>query len=166
MFLPSIERTRLQSALIERLAALSLGETISTADIEAVTSLKINDSRAVLYAAMRELNQTHGAIFENIRGVGYRRISQENAAEVGSAARRSIGRKARLTARQLSNFSAKTNGLAPEVAEKINREISIAGLIEFAASNLSLKAVGTMQAEDKPPSLAEAGKALLARLGA
>lgn len=165
MFLPSIERSRLKDTLVERLASLSLGEIITNAEIETITGKKIGDVRSTLYTAMRELNQTRGAIFDNIRETGYRRVSQESAAELGSSARSSIRRKARTTARMLSNFSAKTNGLAPEVAEKINREISIAGLIEYAASASSLKTMSAVKADDKPPTLAEAGKALLARLG-
>lgn len=166
MFLPSAERTRIQAVLAEKLAGVPIGGQISYSEIKVLTGLGPVAARPVLYAAFKDLNEQSGAIFSNVREVGYQRVTQEQAPEIGRAARQSIGRKARRAAKELSNFSARSNGLPAEIAEKVNREIAISGLIEYAASGRSIKTLQDVAASDHPPSLADTGRALLGKLGA
>ena len=164
MFQPSEERSRLRRIIADALSATSIGEILTYERIHAITGRSAPDIRSITHEAMVDCNKENGAVFGNIRNVGYQRLTQEQTPEVGSTARRSIVRKARKATRLLKNYISRTNGLPKEIASEVNREIALGGLIEFSASGKAMNAVRKLgDVAEAPPSPSEIGAALIAR---
>ncbi|MDQ0510911.1 hypothetical protein [Ancylobacter amanitiformis] len=167
MFKSSSEKLLVRIAVLQILYETPIGGTVTYAKIHEITGLDAQSARPFIYGAMQRANKERGLLFENERDVGYRRIEQEHAPGLGLKARQSIGRKARRTAVALTRFTLNSNGLEPEVAKKVNREIALAGLIEYSASSKGMRAVEASESAENPRvSTATAGAAILAKLNA
>jgi hypothetical protein len=117
------------AALVDRLLAVSVGSTVTYADMSAAIGRDVRHCRHVAHAAFRVLRRD-GVIFAAVRGVGYRRLETGRIIEtVGRDARRSIGRKASRASKALTAATRGINDLLPEQQRRLAAEVSALGLL-------------------------------------
>lgn len=106
---PNFEISADTRLLYQVLARVQPGQTVSYARLSEAVGYAVSGSTTHLQSALRMATTNDEAVFDNIRGEGYRRLTDE---EIISAATRdtdSLRRKARRAARKLatvSDFSA------------------------------------------------------------
>jgi len=161
-FVSTVERRMILETIIARLFNLTPEQILTHEDIIKISGMSMDETRYLVRRAMLMLNKSHGLVFENVWKVGYKRLMTAAVPDVGKQSRRKIYRQARATSLKLTNFAAKTNGLALEVAKELNREIAIAGLIELAASKGIASRIE--QTETLPTTRADVVKAILGKI--
>jgi hypothetical protein len=152
-------------ALANRLLAVPLGGAISYADLSAAIGrdVRTENTRYLIYGAMRVTQREAGAIFANDRGKGYVRLSPDDAHKVGNTARSRVRRIARHATKQISAALARANAVAPESQRKANAELSALGLLEHVAKD---RHVVPAETDEAPTPVAITARRFLERIGA
>ena len=119
--------------LVRRLAdvfsACRVGSTVSYQSLSRALGRDILTHRYFLPRAMKVANAETGAVFRNVRGVGYERVRAEEAHGKGQAARRRTRKICRVSQKQIENAMRHANDLTPDAIRKNWSEITHLGLI-------------------------------------
>jgi hypothetical protein len=149
--------------LVETLHKVPLGAEIAYADLTAALGLDVTGpARAALNTARRILERDEGAVFVACRRTGLRRLTPEEAPDIGANGRRKIRRTANRSLRAMQRLAATSNGLDPDAQRRLNAEITASGLLAKITED---KPVRAMQAENPTPP-AHAATAFLKAIGA
>lgn len=144
-------------AVKEVMEQVSTDQIVPHEVLKATIQLHVPESQAPGYPyypivgkAMEILNSEIGAVFASVNGVGYRRLSSNNAVSyAGERPLNRVRRVARRGYRHLSNAFRHANDLSPvEQSQALQRMGSLA-LIEHLTM---AKTVATMPRERTPPS--------------
>lgn len=124
------------AALAERLAAASVGEVVEFSEMSAAIGRDIKGRQHILRSALRVVLRDHGALFANVRSVGYQRLPAEEAHKVGARARERIRRGAHRGSLQITQAIRRANDLPPEAMRKAYSEQATLGLIEHLSRDV------------------------------
>lgn len=131
MFLATTEKLAIRNALIDRLREVPIGQTVANAEIQALSKGHEHCFRA----AMRSLERSHGILFENVRGVGYKRLETVRLPSVGERARKAIARRAGMAKRRIINGSRFANDLDRHTQMRITQELGVLGVLQEMAKD-------------------------------
>lgn len=161
-FEPTARNAADLKALTDTLASVPIGGTISYAELSEAIGRDARKCRYLLLKAMNDLNKEQGAAFAAVRGMGYRRVGVDKAAQFGETRRASFRRVSRRTMKQMQNMVAKTNDVPADVHRKVSQELSALGIIELVSSR---KAVEALPLRTKPVPTGIAMRRMLEGLG-
>lgn len=130
-FETTAERQAAKERIITLLTQAAVGGTVSHKDIR--TAAHVDDYQSLFYAAQASCLREYGAVFENIRGVGYKRVPADEGHRIGQTARKSIRAKTRTAKARMQAIDASNNSLAPDARKKLHTEIAVMGIIEMSA---------------------------------
>ena len=164
MFTSTSENAADVSRLVERLRAVSIGETISFAQLDTAIGRSVQKRRYLLMRAMDRLSAETGAVFESVFGVGYRRSPVEHIPAVGVRARGRIRRIAKRGAKRLSNAAARANDMPSPIALEINRELAVLGMIQSMSRDNTAKKATVDTTDTSPAPLAVVAQRLIEAL--
>lgn len=163
-------RILIRERLVEMLTAVPIGGVVSHAEIAEVIGPKTTSPDAIKHAAFRDCTNAHGAAFESVRGVGYRRLAPADAPRIGRHARHRVrGIAGRGQRKLIAVISANSNAMPNKEKLQAHTEISLLGMIQRAASAASAaRAYRAAEAADtkkqKPPNQAEIAAAVMAAI--
>lgn len=153
------------AALVRRLIDSKPGDKVTYLDLNAAAGRDIQrTARWMFPRAVDVAARDHGALFANIKGVGYQRLAVEDAHMLGSTARSSIRRKARRAKKRIVSAVSRANYVEPEACRKANAEISILGVIEHLSKEGAAKP--QVEHEASPQPVAITMQRLLREMGA
>lgn len=151
-------------ALTAALNDVPVGGTATFAALSEVAGFDIKTRLYLFHRAAKDLNQNNGALFANVRGVGYQRLPPESFASVGTAARAKIRRTSKNAIAAITNAAARANNIDTPAQRKISAELAALGLAAHIAGNGFVHRIA--QADPQAPlSVADAGQELLRHLG-
>lgn len=110
-------------------AACSVGGTISYQTLSAAIDQDILRNRWIIPRAQRLANAETGAIFRNVRHVGYERLPAEEAHGKGKSARRRGRRLFNSTMRQIEHALRHANDLTNDAVRRNWTELTHLGLL-------------------------------------
>ena len=150
-------------ALVAALSETAVGSVIEYSGLSGALGSDVRLRRYLLLAALRRLNADAGAIFANIRGVGYKRLAAAETGIVGSNARRKMRHTARNASKSMANSLDRANDLPPDVQRRVVAEIATMSMIaHLTRENVVKSQIGN----DKPPTLAESLRGVMKHIGA
>ena len=151
------------TALVAVLSATAVGATVEYRTLSDALGSDVRQRRYLLLAAMRRLNADCGAIFGNIKGVGYKRLAAAETGLIGSNARRKMRHTARNASKVMANSLDRANDLPPDVQRRVVAEIATMSMIAHLTRENVVKA---QVATEKPPTLAESLRGVMKHIGA
>ena len=89
---PTAANERTVRALVDLLKSTSVGQRITYHQLKQAVGFDIRTNRFLLFRAMRIAADESGAIFSNVRQVGYERLPAKKAATLGQQRRRRVRR--------------------------------------------------------------------------
>jgi hypothetical protein len=150
-------------AIADLLLACPIGDTVSLDAMSAAIGRDIRKHRHIIATARRFVEREAGAVFANVRGIGYQRLDAERTvAVVAPAARKHIARSARRASRSIDAAIRRVNYLPEEVQRRAVHELGVLGIIEHAARERTPKL--TNDAPTKPEPVAVVAQRWLARM--
>lgn len=153
------------AALVTRLIDSKPGDEIAYHQLSKVVGRDVaKTDRWLIQRAIEVAARDHGAIFGNIRGVGYQRLSADQAHMLGATSRTSIRRKAKRTIKRIVSAVSRVNQMNPEAARKANAEISTLGVLEHISRDKVAAPAATH--DDAPEPVAIAMQRMLRNMGA
>lgn len=165
MFTPTSENSADVTRLRDRLAEVPIGETITFAELEAVTGRDVSDKRRyLLVRAMDRLNTETGAVFENVFGIGYQRVPIDEVPNTGGQARRRIRKIAARCAKRLANAASRSNDVPAPVMLKIMQEQSVLGVLQSISRDGTAAKAATDATETSPAPIALVARRLVEAL--
>lgn len=141
------------AALVAALTACSPGAQISYAALSETIGRDITTCRWLVESARHIAAREHGAVFANIRGAGYARLTTDQLAGVGATARSRIRHTARKAAKLITRGAEKANDVAPETQRRLNAEISALALVEHIADDKAAKPAAVHDTRPEPVAL-------------
>jgi hypothetical protein len=129
MFLATPEKLAIRNALVQLFLDVPIGQTLMHAEITSVS----RGYRHLVDGALKVIEKSHGALFENVRGIGYKRMEATRLPTIGERARQAIGRKARVAARRLVNGTSRANDLDRHTQMRITQELGVLGVLREMA---------------------------------
>lgn len=166
------ERQAIRDRLVDAFAEVSIQGVITHQQIAAIIGKRTSSPDAIKFAAFKIAAEDHGAVFENIRGAGYRRIAAGEVHRVGSAARVSIRGKAKRGAKKIvAVLASKSNSMTNGDRIKAHAEIGLLGMIRMAAGSAAAarahgEAAKAHDKRQKPPTQEAIARAVLTVRGA
>lgn len=121
-------------AIITRLREMAIGELVTYDELSGIIGRDIQRNRYILDSARRNVEREDGAVFGIERGVGIRRMTADEAPNIGIQSRKSIRRKADRGAKRIERAVSRANDLPDDVARKAYGEIATLRLIEHTAT--------------------------------
>jgi hypothetical protein len=126
-------------AMRDILAELSVGATVTYAEIAGRIGRDPTHRPWLLRRAMRDAEEDTGSLFEIVRGEGVKRLPTSEIANVGTSAIRKVRKAAKRATKRLSCVRA--NDLAPEDAARVLAVRSQLGAISLVADGRKTQAV-------------------------
>jgi hypothetical protein len=111
------------------LSACRVGQTVTYAQMSRALGRDILEDRYFIFRAMRLANVEVGAVFRNVRRVGYERLPSNEAHGTGQAARRRGRKLFRSASKKIENAMRFANDLTKDAAHKSWREITHLGFL-------------------------------------
>lgn len=129
--------------LADRLATLGVGEPASYADLTAVIGTDVRRGRGLsaLRTARRQLQRERQMVFNVERGVGLRRLSDDQVVEAGASYLAKVRRAARRGAKLVTSVSS-YEALPAHLKVRHNAQVSIFGAIEAVAAGKAVARLG------------------------
>lgn len=118
------------AALVDVLKAVPYGEMISYQEI-AIKAGAFKPSH--LASARNIVARDNGAVFAAVRGIGLRRLTSDEAHNVGANARSSIRRKANRSIKMMLGLVRNNNSMDDNSRKRISAEIAHNGLLAHMA---------------------------------
>jgi hypothetical protein len=118
----------LMRRLADTYSACRVGSTVTYSMLSRALGKDIRAHRYLLPRAMRIANVETGAVFRNVRNVGYERMPNKEAHGKGQAARRRARKIFRVSQKQIENSMRHANDLTPQEVRKGWSEITHLGL--------------------------------------
>lgn len=128
-------------ALVQALLTVMLGETVSYDSLAQAAGITVESLHSRMGSARHIAQRDEGAVFQTMRGTGLRRLSPDDAAEIGKAARGSIRRTTGRTLKSMTALSQSGNGQSPEARRRTDNERAVIGTIHAFASPAVMKRV-------------------------
>lgn len=129
-------RLAIRDKMVEAFLAVSVGGVISHDDIANTIGEDTSSPCAIKHAALRLAASEYGAVFENVRGVGYRRIRAGEIHRVGRSARQSIRNKARRSSgKMVAAMAVNSNSMSNEERLRVHSEVGLLGIIQVSAGS-------------------------------
>lgn len=162
------ERLAIRNRLVDALLEASTGQVISHDAIARVLGKRTTSPDAIKHAAFKVCEQEHGAAFENVRGVGYRRLKPAELQRVGAATRHSIRGKAKRGSRKIEAvLSANANSMTNGEKKAAYVELGLLGMVKMAAGHAAARKAHSGDVADnqnKPAKPGDIAKSVLAAL--
>lgn len=164
-------RMAIRDKLVDKLHAVSAYGMITHEEIAETIGKRTSSPDAIKNAAFRIAASQSGIVFENVRGVGYRRISPGEVHRVGVQARQSIRGKAKRGAHKITAvLSQKSNSMSNGERIKAFAEVGLLGMIKLAAGRGAIKraeevAEAAYGKKQKPPTQEAIARSVLSALG-
>ncbi len=161
------ERQAIRDRLVDAFAEVSIQGVITHQQIAAIIGKRTSSPDAIKFAAFKIAAEDHGAVFENIRGTGYRRIAAGEVHRVGSAARVSIRGKAKRGVKKIAAvLASNSNSMTSQDRVKAHAEIGLLGMIRMAAgrgaaNRAHAAAEAAQEKRQKPPTQEAIAQAVL-----
>ena len=146
----------------ERMARTSPGGIVTFDEIARASSTDIRRKSYLVHSAIRLLNRDTGAIFASVRGIGYRRLLQEQAHELGISTRGAIRRKSNRTATMISRAVSVANDMPNEAKRSAMSEMATLGLLRMMATDKHR--VEVPETAVAPPAVTDVARSVLAGL--
>lgn len=127
---PSFEMSIDTRLVYEALKKAAIGEVVSLSAISQELGRKVGGEDSSIQSAIRRLLKTDGIVFENVRGVGYKRLRDEEIVNSSERDREGLRRKARKIVKKLTcvqDFDALPNEL------KVKHNAAVSGFGAIAA---------------------------------
>jgi hypothetical protein len=148
-------------ALADAAMACPIGETITYAQFSRAVGFPVQSRFYLLLNALNLANAESGALFQNTRTVGYKRLPGSMTAAAGKTGRRRIRRIASRANKTMANALSRANDLTNEDRLKAFKEQAALGLLQHMARDRNLPVVR----EDAPvPALNATVRASVAAL--
>lgn len=128
MFIAKSENAAAKQALIALMLDTPIGGIISNKVISEIS----HGRRYIWIAAYKVANRTHGVVFDNVHGVGEKRLPAADFPKVGARRRAWVYRGVGRTRKELLNGQAKNN-LDWQTHQSVNRELAVLGLLQEVA---------------------------------
>ena len=134
--------------LIEHLRRVDIGATVTYAQLREVISTGVQAGRgkSALETARRKLRDDHNMVFDAVRSVGLRRLSDAETVEAGASYLGKVKRAARRGARVITAIKD-FERLPDDVKIRHNAAMSALGAIEAVSSGRVVKAIS----DQRPP---------------
>lgn len=151
-------------AIVECLLKAPVGEIATHEAINASVGRDVRASAPwLVQRALNRAAQQHGAVFANVRGVGYRRLPPEAAPDLGAHARRRVRRTCRTAIRRMEAAISGANDLPADVVARVNRERAQIGLLAHLSTDRAAKNVPS--GPERPATLAHTLEGLRRYIG-
>lgn len=128
--------------LYQELTKVKVGEEITYTALAKEMGREIKGSDPYLQSAIRRAFHLDGAVFDNIRGVGYRRLNDQEIVAASAGDTDALRRKARRSAKRLTAIEDFT-ALPPEARIEHNARLSIFGAIVSMTKQAAIEGVRT-----------------------
>lgn len=161
-FHASTENAAEISALTEALLTTPVGAVVTYAALSRAIGRPVQARRYLLLHAIERANAESGALFGNVRGVGYSRLAGVDTGLIGGTARRKIRRASKRASEFMSKALASTNDLPAPIQRKVVAEIAALAMISHITKDRVVKALAN---HDRPPPVAESFRGVLALFG-
>lgn len=162
------ERLAIRDRLVTAFVESSIGQVVSHDTIRRVIGARTSSPNAIKNSAFRLCEQEHGIAFENVRGVGYRRLRPAELQRVGAATRHSIRGKAKRGTRKIEAvLSANHNSMTGGDKKAAYVELALLGMVRMAAGHATARRAHAGEAaanQNKPAKPGDIAKAVLAEL--
>ena len=152
------------TAIADTLAETSVGTICTFAAISDAIGRDVGACRYLIPRAIKRVNESSGALFASVRGVGYQRISPDDAHTIGSAARGRVRRTSRRASTTIINAIDRANTLPDDKRRKALGEVATLNMLAHLATERTVRA---MPAEGgKVPTIAQSLRGVLDYIGA
>lgn len=149
MFQTNPETAAIIDRLVQRLATMSVGETLIYKQISTIAGCDIQyKNRWILIRAVEKSEKELGCIFESVRAIGIKRLTAADSPEIGLAAIRGVRRKARKGARRLSQINS--NSLSDPERKRAIAYGSLLGTIVMMADGNKARTIAAVVDPAKP----------------
>lgn len=149
-------------ALVEAMLTVMLGETASYDSLAQAAGITLASLHSRMGSARNIAQRDHGAVFQTMRGTGLRRLSPDDAADIGKAARGSIRRTTGRTLKAMGALANSGNGQSPEARRRTDSERAVLGTIHAFTSANAMKRVEAIPESQRARELS--GKDMARRL--
>ena len=126
--------------LSERLMQVGIGEQVSYAELGDVINQPVHGGAPALQSALRRCFRNEGAIFENVRGIGYQRLTDHEIVSASERDVRGIRRKSKRAAQKLASVRD-YNALPKDKKVEHSARLSILSAVAQQTSRNSEKKV-------------------------
>jgi hypothetical protein len=137
---PNFETAMETKLLAKRLLQAAPGGTVSYADLSREVGYAVTGADSHLQSALRQCLSQENAVFDNIRGEGYRRLTDEEIVSASSRDAERLRRGARRAIVKLSSvkdFSA----MPPEKRLEHNARLSLFAVMRAMAKESAVKTI-------------------------
>ena len=149
-------------ALADALLSTPVGMDITHNDLSAAVGFDVRTRRYLILRAIAVASREAGAIYSAVIGVGYRRLSADEAAQLGEHARKRIRSASGRVSKMIIRATEVANDMDPEARRNAMREVSVLGLLKHIATD---KASRDMPAPEKPQPVAITMRNMLTSMG-
>ena len=129
----SVETRLLYQALVK----IKPGEDIAYTTLTEAVGYKVEGGNSHLQSAINQCFRNDGIVFDNIRGVGYRRLTDSEIVDAATRDTDAIRRKSRKAAKRLASVS-KFEALPPEKRIEHNARLSLFAAITSMSKQSSV----------------------------
>lgn len=147
--------------LADALNATSIGNTLSYTAMSEVVGSNIQRRRYLVPAALKLVARESGAIFANVRKIGYKRLPPAEVHQVGINARRRVRNTSKRASETIVTVVAKANDMTNDEMKQALREVTVLDLLRFLATD---KIVRALPESNKPEPVAKTMAAVTAFL--
>ena len=154
---PTAANERTVRALVDLLKSTSVGQRITYHQLKQAVGFDIRTNRFLLFRAMRIAADESGAIFSNVRQVGYERLPAKEAATLGQQRRRRVRRGLKLTTNFMVASTSKANDLSRDEQLANWREITHCGLLIHQSYDRSAPPIPDSALPSLPPDPGKTG---------
>lgn len=138
MFVPAAKIAAQIDAIAAVLCALSPGQTATYARLSKAAGVAVSGGSHIVHRAIKQAERESGAVFDNVRGVGYQRLEANETPIVGQKANGRLRRTARRARQRLEGVRA--NDVTPATIAKLAAYRSHFGMVESMAREANIKA--------------------------
>jgi hypothetical protein len=141
--------------LVAILRDTKVGDLVSYAQLTGAIGTDVRSGRgySVLHSARQQLQRERQMVFTVERGIGYRRLSDEQVVEAGGAYVNKVRRAARRGAQLVTSVSS-FEGLSPVGKARHNAQLSVFSAIEAVTSQKTVSKLADGQCSAKPLPIA------------
>lgn len=127
---PAFEMSIDTRVIYDRLKSAAIGQTVTFDELSKELGRKVEGDSSNIQSALRRLVNTDGIVFDNVRGLGYKRLNDVEIVNTSERDREGMRRQARKIVKRLtcvSNFDALPNDM------KIKHNAALSGFGAIAA---------------------------------
>lgn len=139
MVKPKMQLDANSRLVLARLQTAGQGETITYDELSSIIEADVRENYHCMATARKHLRQD-GMVFRSVRGVGIRRLTDEEVATgCGEEARRSAGRRIKNGMKDLQ--ACNVEALSEDARKKRNLDLSVSGAVLHVLKPSSMKKI-------------------------